>query len=141
MGTGTVAGSHVTVALRNGGSDGQVTVLAVHVVGARTGIVTQPDSEVLNLQRGRLGDLLEGNNLAGRLLELVQLTQEVPEARLGHNTVRGEDPHFVHRRAGLLLGGQLAADHLVLLQLQRHRDKEENCIIFHFKAPVLRLCL
>lgn len=118
-----MASTHVTVALRNRGSDGQVTVLAVHVVGSGTGIVAQPDAKVLDLQRGLLGDLLEGHDLAGGLLELVQLAQEVPETGLGHDSVRSEDPHFVHRRAGLLLGRQLAANHLVLLQLQVQREK------------------
>lgn len=126
MGTSAVAGSHVAVALGDSGTDGQVTVLAVHVVGTGTGIVTQPDSEVLDLQRRLLGDLLEGHDLAGRLLELVQLTQEVPETGLGHNVIRGEDPHFVHSRVGLLVGGQLAANHLEFLELQRDRGEAQE---------------
>ena len=68
-------------------------VLAVHVVGAGPGVVAQPDAEVLNLQRLPLLDLLHGHDLARGLLELPQLPQEVPEAGLGHNGVRSEDPH------------------------------------------------
>ena len=122
-----MTGSHVTVALSDGGSDGQVTVLAVHVVGAGTGVVTQPDAKVLDLQRRLLGDLLEGHNLAGGLLELVQLAQEVPETGLGHNVIRGEDPHFVHGRIGLLLGGQLAANDLEFLELKRIENNTLEC--------------
>lgn len=43
-----------TVALGNCASDGQVSVLLVHVVGAAVGIVAQPDVEVLHPQRGFL---------------------------------------------------------------------------------------
>lgn len=118
MGTSAVTGSHVAVALGDGGSDGQVTVLAVHVVGARARVITQPDAKVLDLEGRLLGDLLEGHDLASGLLELVQLTQEVPEPGLGHDVIRGEDPHLVHGRVGLLLGGQLPANHLEFLELQ-----------------------
>jgi len=118
VGTGTVAGAHVAVALSDGTADGQVTVLAVHVVGARAGIVAQPDAEVLDLHGRRLVHLLDGHDLAGGLLELLQLAQEVPETGLGHDVVGSEDAHLVERRLGLLLAGQLAAHDLVLLQLQ-----------------------
>lgn len=121
VGTGTVTGSHIAVALGDGGSDSQVTVLAVHVVGAGTRIVTQPDAKVLDLQRGPLGDLLAGHDLSGGLLELVQLAQEVPETGLGHNVVWGEDPHFVQGGVGLLVGGQLAANDLEFLELKQTR--------------------
>ena len=43
------------------------------------GIITKPDSEVLDLQRLLLPDLLDGDDLTGGLLELPQLPQEVPE--------------------------------------------------------------
>lgn len=118
VGTGTVAGSHVAVALSDGTADSQVTVLAVHVVGARAGIVTQPDAEVLDLHGRRLVHLLDGHDLAGGLLELLQLAQEVPEAGFGHDVVGGKDAHLVEGSLGLLLAGQLAAHDLVLLQLQ-----------------------
>ena len=48
MGPGSVFGSHVSVALRDGGGDGQVTVFAVHVVSGGSGVVTQPDADVFN---------------------------------------------------------------------------------------------
>ena len=106
------------------------------------GIITKPDSEVLDLQRLLLADLLNRDNLASGLLELPQLPQEVPEPGLGHNLVRGEDPHPANTRIdeagsnqakdrrsvaakrvspvqgsdGLRLGGHLSADHPVLLQ-------------------------
>jgi len=51
VGPGSVAGTHVTIALGDGGRDGQVTVLAVHVVSAAAGVVAQPDAEVLDLLR------------------------------------------------------------------------------------------
>ena len=86
-------------------------VLAVHVVGAGPGVVAQPDAEVLNLQRLPLLDLLHGHDLARGLLELPQLPQEVPEAGLGHDGVRSEDPHSVERSLGLVLRWHFATNH------------------------------
>lgn len=56
-GAGTVAGSHVRVAGLDGGVAGQLAVLLVHVVGAGAGIVTDPDTEVLDLKGLLLVDL------------------------------------------------------------------------------------
>ena len=62
-------------------------------MSARPGVVSQPDTEVLDLHGLPLLDLLHGDDLSGRLLELPQLSQEVPETRLGHNHIRGKNPH------------------------------------------------
>lgn len=59
MCTSSVPGTHVTVALCDGATDAKVAVFAVHVVHSRTGLVTQPDAEVLDLDRALLWDLLE----------------------------------------------------------------------------------
>jgi len=65
-GAGTVAGSHVRVASLNSGVAGQLTVLLVHVVGAGAGIVTDPDTEVLDLKGLLLVDLI-GNRTWARV--------------------------------------------------------------------------
>ena len=52
----------VLTALSDGSGGGQVSVLPVHVVGAATGVVTQPDTEVLHLQGGLLMDLNRTNS-------------------------------------------------------------------------------
>merc|ERR1712015_509498 len=83
VGPGPVSCAHVAVALGDGRAHSQVPVLAVHVVGSRPGIITKPDSEVLDLQRLLLADLLHGDDLAGGLLELPELPEEVPETGLG----------------------------------------------------------
>lgn len=51
---GTMPGTHVTIALSDGSRCGQVSVLAVHVMGSTTGVITQPDAEVFHLERGFL---------------------------------------------------------------------------------------
>jgi hypothetical protein len=43
-------------------------------------VVSEPDAEVLDLEGLALGNLLHADDLSGRLLELTQLTQEVPES-------------------------------------------------------------
>lgn len=48
--TGTVSGTHVSVALCDRAGSGQVPVLSVHVVSATSGIIAQPDAEVLHTQ-------------------------------------------------------------------------------------------
>lgn len=47
---GTVAGSHVGVERLDGICSGQLTVLLVHVVRAGTRVVSDPDTEVLDLE-------------------------------------------------------------------------------------------
>lgn len=55
--TGTVAGSHVLVESVDGIGSRHLTVLLVHVVGARARVVADPDTEVLDLLRALLVDL------------------------------------------------------------------------------------
>ena len=56
-------------------------------MGSRSGIITKPDSKVLDLQGVLLPDLLNGDNLSGGLLELTELTQEVPKPKQGQVTL------------------------------------------------------
>lgn len=58
------------------------------------------------------------NDFSGGLLELLQLTKEIPETGLGDDSVGGEDPHFVERSLWLLLCGQFAPDDFVFFQLK-----------------------
>ena len=76
---GTMTGTHIAVALGDSRGHSQVTVFAVHVVGTGTGVVSQPDAKVLDFQGLLLHDFFNTDNLAGGLLELPQLTQEVPK--------------------------------------------------------------
>jgi hypothetical protein len=57
--SGTVTSSHVLVQRLNGVGSGHLTELLVHVVGAGAGVVTQPDTEGLDLQGALLVDLQE----------------------------------------------------------------------------------
>lgn len=113
-----MARSHVAVALGDGTADGQVAVLTVHVVSSRTGVITQPDAEVLDLQRSLLVLALDGDNFTSCLLEFAQLTQEVPEPRLGDDVIWCEDDHLEERWIWILLGRQFASDDLIFLQLK-----------------------
>lgn len=55
--TSTVASSHVLVHALNGVSAGQLAELLVQVVGTGARVVTEPDAEVLDLERLLLVDL------------------------------------------------------------------------------------
>ena len=54
---GTMTGSHVLIQGSNGVGAGHLTVLLVHVVGARARVVADPDTEVLDLGGPLLVDL------------------------------------------------------------------------------------
>lgn len=56
--TSTVTGSHVLVQSLDSIRTGELAELLVHVVGARARVVAQPDTEVLDLQRALLMDLI-----------------------------------------------------------------------------------
>jgi len=55
---GTVTGGHVLVEGLDGVGAGHLTVLTVHVVSAGAGVVTDPDANVLDLERVLLVDLM-----------------------------------------------------------------------------------
>ena len=115
--TTTVTSSHLVVKLRHGSGELQVTVLAVHVVGSGTRVVTEPDSVVLD-STGVLLDKLDAvKNLTSGLLHLTELTHEVPELGLGSDRVGGEDNHTVSLGVGVLVSSSLTADNLVLAHL------------------------
>ena len=105
----------VHTASLDGVGTGHLTELLVHVVGSRTRVIAKPDAKVLHLEGLLLGDLGEGDNLTSRALDLFQLAEKVPEARFGDDFIAGKDAHLVELRGGLLGGGELAADDLVLV--------------------------
>ena len=79
----SVPGGHVPVAGGDGPHARKVAVLAVHVVGAGAGVVSEPNAEVLDYVRGLLSQLHALENAAIGLLYLLYLLAVVPEAGLG----------------------------------------------------------
>ena len=55
--TGAMSGGHILVESLNSICSGHLTVLLVHVVSSRAGVVSNPDTEVLDLERALLVDL------------------------------------------------------------------------------------
>ena len=60
--------------------------------------------------------LVEWDNLAIRLLDLSQLSEEIPESWLGDNIIGSEDAHPVELGGRVGLAGQMAPDDLVFLE-------------------------
>lgn len=112
--SGTVSGSHVLVHSLDGLGTGKSTELLDHVVGTRSRVVSEPDSEVLNLKRLLLVDDVEGNDLTVSLLGLLQLTKVVPVSGLGDDLVGGKDPHAVELGSRVRLGREGSAHNRVL---------------------------
>lgn len=61
--------------------------------------------------------LVDADDLAVNLLDLLQLAHEVPEAGLGNDLVGGKEAHAEKLGGGILLGGEVATDQLVLVKL------------------------
>jgi len=59
--------------------------------------------------------LIDSDDLAIGLLDLLQLRKEVPEPRLGHNIVGCEDAHAVKLGRRVRIRGQMAPNDLVFL--------------------------
>ena len=57
---------------------------------------------------------MEGDNLSVGLLDLLQLSEVVPESGLGDNVVGRKDSHSVELGSLLLLRGELSSDDGVL---------------------------
>jgi len=113
----SVPSTHVSIALRDGASGGEITVLAIHVVGAGARVVTQPDSEVFHRRRFLLVDLLARHNFAVSLFDLLETVEVIPEPGLGDNSVGGEDAHPEERRDAQLFGRELTSNDAVLDQV------------------------
>ncbi len=94
-----------------------ISVLSVHIVGARARVVLDPDAVVLDVASVLLSDLVHVQNLTSGLLHLSHLVHEIPEAGLGNHGVGSEDLHAVGGGVGVGLGGSLAANDLEQLQL------------------------
>jgi len=127
VGSGSMSGSHVSVTLCDGSTDSEVSVLPVHVMGSRSGVVSQPDSKVLDLQGLPLLDFLHGDDLSGGLLELPELTQKVPESTLGDNGIWSEDPHSVKRSLWLIFSWCFTTNHF---------EFSQSSLCSHFKSLV-----
>lgn len=97
--SGSVSGGHVLVQGLDSGGSAQLSELLVHVVGTGSRVVSEPDTEVLDLQGLLLVDGVDGNDLSRCLLDLFELSQEVPESGLGDDLVGSEDPHSAARIA------------------------------------------
>lgn len=115
----SVSSSQVLVHGLNGTNSGDVSVFLVHVVDTRSRFVSNPDTEGLNLGWGRLGDSVNGNDLTGSSLDLVQLLQEVPVTRLGNNSVRSKDSHSEQLWLWDSLGRETTTNNLIFVQ-SRH---------------------
>lgn len=122
----TVATRHLRVELVNGASESQVTILAVHVVGAGAGVIFEPDGVILDDAGVAFNKLVDVQNLARGLLHFVHLVQKVPEAGLGHYFVWRKDLHPKHRGVGVSLSGHVPSHYLVLTEprlLGRGRER------------------
>lgn len=111
-----VAGGHVLVESLDSIRSRHLSVLLVHVVSAGSGVVSDPDAEVLDTERVLLGNLVKTDDLTVGLLDLLQLGEEVPETGLGDDLVGSENSHAVELGGGVGLGRQMAANDLVFLK-------------------------
>lgn len=91
--SGSVTSGQILVHGLNGTNSGDVSELLVQVVGTRSGVVTDPDTKVLNLGWVGLRDNVDRDNLTRSSLDLVQFLEEVPVTGLGNDNVWSKDSH------------------------------------------------
>ena len=103
---GSVGSTHIPIALSDSSSCCEVSVFTVHVVVTTSRHVSQPDTDVLDLHRFLLRNLLNLNNLSNGPLHLLQLTHKVPEPGLGCALVGCKDFHLIQRGHPIFRCGQ-----------------------------------
>ena len=116
----TVTTSHVVVHGVNGSVEAGITVLTVHIMSSTARVVLDPDTVVLDSASVLLSDLVDIKNLTSSLLHLTHLMHEIPKAGLGHHFIGSEEFHSVNIGSLFVLGGSLAADHLIKTHLSWH---------------------
>ena len=119
---------HLIVQLGHGTGEFQITVFAVHIVRAGSGVVAEPNSIVFDDARVLLDEFDAVENFTSRLLHLTELTHKVPKLGFGRDGVGCEDDHAVGFGVGVVFGGSLSADHLILAHLTggSHDDDDNN---------------
>lgn len=128
----SVSGGHVLVQSFNGTNSGDISNFFVHVVGTRSGVVSNPDGEVLDLSWVSFVDGVDRDNLTGSLLDLVQFLQEVPVTRLGNNFVRSEDSHSEQLWFRNGFSWQTTANNLVFIQTSHCGDVSITVPVLYF---------
>ena len=73
-----------------------------------------------------LKDFINGNNLAMRLLHLLQFPQKIPKLRLSTDFIGGPELHTVDLRLLISSSRQSSPNHLVLMKLCREKLKVKN---------------
>jgi len=111
--TGTVASRHVLIKRFYSVRASELTELLVHVVRSGARIVTNPYAKILHFQRLLFVDDVHSDYLSVGLLDLLQLSQEIPETRFGDDIIGREDTHAVNLGIGLILRREVAADDLI----------------------------
>jgi len=118
----SMASTHVSVALSDGTAGHGVSVFTVHVVSSGSGVVSDPDAEVLDKTGCLFGDLLHRDDFSGGLVDLLVVRHKVPESRFGGDWVWREKSNSVDRWVGLRVRRQLSAsnDELAKIALCLH---------------------
>ena len=82
-----MSGTHISVSLGDGISGVSGSVFTVHVVGSRSWVVSEPDSEVLDNGWWLFLNLLDRDNFTSGLVDLLVVWYKVPESWLGSDWV------------------------------------------------------
>jgi hypothetical protein len=110
----TVSTSHFLVHLFYSAVESGISVLLVGVVHTGTGVVSNPNSIVLNGGWVLLENLVNSKNLTVGLLHTAKLSQKVPELGLGLNLVPSPHLHSVNLWVWILLSWDVTSNNLEL---------------------------
>ena len=117
LGTDTVTSGHFLVKGSDGFSKRSATELLVHVVCTGTGVVTEPDTKVLDNIGLLFKELTDVYNFTVGSLQVVVSLDKVPEFRLCYQAIGSKDLHSVELALWVLLGRNSTSDHFVLVEL------------------------
>jgi len=112
----TMPGSHILIVALDGIRARELTVLLVHVVCTRARVITDPNTEVLDLQRLLFMNNVDADDFTIGFFDLLQLPEEVPEPRLRDDLIRRKDAHTIDFRSRLGLRRQMTPDDLIFLK-------------------------
>ena len=138
--TSTVCTSHFLIALLHSAKKSVVTILLVHVVSARTRVITQPDTVVLDFSVGFVNlhqsakllqttYLVDRKNFTCTVLHLLKSVHEVPITGLGSHRVGGEKTHSVNFGLRVRFSRKSTTNDVIIVNLHTGETlNKTNCI-------------
>ena len=104
--------------LADGSIERDISVLLVHVVVSGSGLISQDNSEGLDMVGSSLEDFVDGQDLPLSSFGLELSAEMVPEFGFSNDFVGGEQTDGIYFWVGVLISGDFAAEDEILSSLR-----------------------